>query len=66
MTAVNALVGCRSKRHVAGQVQQHCPEVEWLASYAVLGHAIEWMCSGDGERALEQMRAAGAVMSGSA
>ena len=25
------------ERHVADQVQQHCPEVKWLASYAVLG-----------------------------
>lgn len=26
------------EHHVADQVQQHCPQVRWLHSWAVLGH----------------------------
>ena len=25
------------EHHVAGQVRAHCPDVQWIASYAVLG-----------------------------
>jgi hypothetical protein len=34
------------ERNAMERVRRECPEVEWIASYAILGPVITWIFSG--------------------